>query len=119
MSDGKRRSDASVDNGPEDLLLEELVRKWKWAAAQHNRQRQPQLMDMQLPEEADDDMDDMIQYQPRINQNIGQKHFAYRPHEPGFRNRRPPELDTETEILNPLIQSGRFPYSYVTCRSRV
>lgn len=100
------------------------MRKWKWAAAQRNsnRQRQgqsqlqiglqPELTDdVRLADELDEDeqQEERIQFEPRIDQHqTGQRNFAYRPHEAGFRNHHQPVLDEETEIVNPLMQSGRF-----------
>lgn len=105
---------ADISNGPEDLFLEELVRKWKWDAAQranHGQQRHPQLSEeVRLAEEDDDEQpQERTRYEPRIDGQHGHKNFAYRPHEAGFRNHHPSELDEDMEIVNPLIQSGRSP----------
>lgn len=99
---------------PEDLVLEELVRKWKWQRGlAKNRQRQPALTEVVLvPEEDTDDQEERIFLEPNI-QRQGAKNFAYRPHEPGFRNRRPPEFTRVPERVNPVIQPGRFLHS--TC----
>lgn len=117
-----------MNNGPEDLLLEELVRNWKWAAAQQhaaNRQRQPQLADIRLADEDDYVEEDVkIQFEPKMDEHREQKNFAYRPHEDRFRNHRPLEPARQIKIADPLIQSaGRtlsFPYfsSCLNKRSR-
>lgn len=105
---------ADMDNGPEDLLLEELVRNWKWAAAQQhagNRQRHPQLAGIRLAEEDDyAEPEDKIQFEPNEDENHReQKNFAYRPHDDRFRNHRPPEPARQIKTVNPLIQSaGRY-----------
>lgn len=102
---------ADMDNGPEDLLLEELVRNWKWAAAQQhagNRQRHPQLAGIRLAEEDDyAEPEDKIQFEPNEDENHReQKNFAYRPHDDRFRNHRPPEPARQIKTVNPLIQSA-------------
>lgn len=111
-----------MNNGPEDLFLEELVRNLKWKAAQkqqatHFRQRQqPQLTDIRLLDEDDyAEQDDKVLFQPRIEQPFQQqrreeqKNFAYRPHDDRFRNNqhRPPvEPVRQIKTINPLIQSA-------------
>lgn len=122
-----------MNNGPEDLFLEELVRNLKWKAAQkqqatHFRQRQqPQLTDIRLLDEDDyAEQDDKVLFQPRIEQPFQQpfhqrreeqKNFAYRPHDDRFRNNqhRPPvEPVRQIKTINPLIQSAgtRIFFSY-------
>ncbi len=99
---------ADMSSGPEDLLLEELVRKWKWAAAQRsNRQRQPQLANYGFGEE-DEEMEpeEPIRFEPKMSSEHqpGHRNFAYRPHDAGFIQRGPAER--QMEAVNPLIQSG-------------
>lgn len=121
-----------VNNGPEDLFLEELVRNLKWKAAQQKqqqqpatyfrqRQQQPQLTDIRLLEEEDDDyaeQDDKVLFQPRIEQPFQQhqeqKNFAYRPHDDRFHNNQqhrpvPVEPVRQIKTINPLIQPAAVP----------
>ena len=101
-----------MNNGPEDLLLEELVRKWKWAAAQRaNRQRQPQLANFGFTEEEEEDdveREEPLQLEPKIASSGDRKehrNFAYRPHDAGFMKHGPADRQM-AEPVNPLIQSG-------------
>ena len=118
-----------MNNGPEDLFLEELVRNLKWKAAQQKQQQepvtyfrqrqqqQPQLTDIRLLEEEEDDdyaeQDDKVLFQPRIDQPFQQhqeqKNFAYRPHDDRFHNNQqhrpvPVEPVRQIKTINPLIQ---------------
>nr|CAG4637262.1 EOG090X0B4J [Ceriodaphnia reticulata] len=99
---------ADMSSGPEDLLLEELVRKWKWAAAQRsNRQRPPQLGNYRFGEEDDEEVEpeEPIRVEPKMNsEHQGHRNFAYRPHDAGFIQRGPAERQMES--VNPLIQSA-------------
>ena len=101
-----------MNNGPEDLLLEELVRKWKWAAAQRaNRQRQPQLANFGFTEEEEEDdveREEPLQLEPKITSSgdrKGHRNFAYRPHDAGFMKHGPADRQM-AEPVNPLIHSG-------------
>ena len=86
-----------MNNGPEDLLLEELVRNLKWKASHFRQRQQPQLADIRLLDDYDD-QDDKALFQPEMDHlSHEQKNFAYRPNDDRFRNRPPIKI-------NPLIQ---------------
>lgn len=89
-------------NGPEDLLLEELIRHWKLAAASRNK-----ISNEEEEREEQEEMPPAYVEQPVIPSKmdfpsvvLGERHhqFAYRPHEPGFSGVRQDDViypDTE------------------------
>nr|CAG4641943.1 EOG090X0B4J [Eurycercus lamellatus] len=98
---------AEMNSGPEDLLLDELVRNWKWAIQKYpNRQRQHLV-----PEDEEEDVayEEERQEEPKIPisplQTQQQRHpFAYRPYEAGFGgNNGPRHVDPVIRFAAPAM----------------
>nr|CAG4648814.1 EOG090X0B4J [Polyphemus pediculus] len=97
--------DAAINNGPEDLLLDELVRSWKWAHARESGDllERIQLMKQQQQQQQEEQLQQrqfhLHQNRPKVRPLAEQEErkFGYRPHEPGYIK---PELRQQ---YNPII----------------
>ena len=85
---------SDFNNGPEDLLLEEMVRRLKW---------------IQQAREVQADELDSIQQQFRSHNgpshpssDVAQHNFAYRPHDAGFKHSAPKHQ------FNPIVEGERY-----------
>nr|CAG4637982.1 EOG090X0B4J [Chydorus sphaericus] len=106
-------------NGPEDLLLEELVRHWKWAKVQQKlQQNEDRALDVTDDEDEEQAMARPIfrhtesktiaeNRQQQVEPSVRQHPFAYRPNEPGFSNDDAAIQEQREQLSNPMrIEPG-------------
>lgn len=93
-------------SGPEDLLLEELVRNWKWAAQQRHNMRDDDDVGLVFGDE-EDQQPAFRQQQPVVSkaeqkQRQRQHPFAYRPRDPEFNGI---QLSQQDDVISGITRS--------------
>jgi len=119
------------NNGPEDLLLEELVRHWKWAKVQQKlQQNEDRALDVTDDEDEEQAMARPIfrhtesktiaeNRQQQVEPAVRQHPFAYRPNEPGFSNDDAVIQEQREQLSNPMrIEPGTHSYEFNSKKTR-
>lgn len=120
------------NNGPEDLLLEELVRHWKWAKVQQKLQQQNEDRALDVTDDEDEEQAmarPIFRHsesktiaenrQQQVEPSVRQHPFAYRPNEPGFSNDDAAIQEQREQLSNPMrIEPGTHSYEFNSKKTR-